>query len=123
MASSMQKRREPRIKKRLACALWIKGVRQHGIVLDLSSKGLFVQTSAKPAPGEAVRIELVLPGQSKSTTLMATVARVRTVPPALLAVAQGGIGLKLQNPPEEYFVFVGKVAHIEEQPPKKTNSG
>jgi hypothetical protein len=119
----MNKRREPRLKKRLACALWIKGVRQHGIVLDLSSKGLFVQTSAKPSPGEAVRIELVLPGHSKATTLMATVARVRTVPPALLAVAQGGIGLQLQNPPEEYFVFVGKVAHIGDQPAKKAKIG
>jgi len=107
------------MKKRIACTLWIKGVRQHGIVLDLSSKGLFVQTSAKPAPGEALRIELTLPGQSKATTLMATVARVRMVPPALLSVAQGGIGLALQSPPEEYFVFVGKVAHIEEQAGKK----
>ena len=51
---------------------------------------------------------------------MATVARVRMVPPALLTVAQGGIGLSLQNPPEEYFVFVGQVAHIGEQPGKKT---
>jgi len=119
----MNKRREPRMKKRIACALWIKGVRQHGIVLDLSSKGLFVQTSAKPAPGEALRIELVLPGQTKTTSLMATVARVRMVPPSLLTVAQGGIGLELQNPPEEYFVFVGKVAHIEEKPGKKTIAG
>jgi hypothetical protein len=117
------KRREPRMKKRIACALWIKGVRQHGIVLDLSSKGLFVQTSAKPAPGETLRIELVLPGQTRATSLMATVARVRTVPPALLSVAQGGIGLELQNPPEEYFVFVGKIAHIDEQPGKKTRIG
>ena len=119
----MDKRREPRMKKRIACALWIKGVRQHGIVLDLSSKGLFVQTSAKPTPGEAIRIELTLPGQTKPTTLMATVARVRMVPPALLSVAQGGIGLMLQNPPEEYFVFVGRVAHIEEQPVKKSKLG
>ena len=117
------KRREPRMKKRIACALWIKGVRQHGIVLDLSSKGLFVQTSAKPTPGEALRIELVLPGQTRPTTLMATVARVRMVPPALLSVAQGGIGLELQNPPEEYFVFVGKVAHIDEPSGKKTRIG
>ena len=119
----MDKRREPRMKKRIACALWIKGVRQHGIVLDLSSKGLFVQTSAKPAPGESIRIELTLPGQTRPTSLMATVARVRMVPPALLTVAQGGIGLTLENPPEEYFVFVGKVAHIEEQPGKKTRLG
>jgi Tfp pilus assembly protein PilZ len=119
----MDKRREPRVKKRIACAIWIKGVRQHGIVLDLSSKGLFVQTSAKPAPGEAIKIELTLPGQSRPTTLMATVARVRVVPSALLAVAQGGIGLKLQNPPEEYFVFVGKVAHIEDQSIKKARQG
>ena len=49
----MDKRREPRMKKRIACALWIKGVRQHGIVLDVSSKGLFVQTSAKPQPARS----------------------------------------------------------------------
>ena len=119
----MNKRREPRMKKRIACALWIKGVRQHGIVLDLSSKGLFVQTSAKPAPGETLRIELVLPGQTNSTSLMATVARVRMVPPALLAVAQGGIGVEIQNPPEEYFVFVGQVAHIEDKSAKKSGVG
>ena len=119
----MDKRREARTKKRLACALFIKGVRQHGIVMDLSSKGLFVQTSAKPKPGDDVRIELTLPGQSKPTLLHATVARVRMVPPQLLAVAQGGIGLELQNPPAEYFVFVGKVAHIEEDPKKKIRIG
>jgi len=111
------------MKKRLGCALFIKGVRQHGIVLDVSSQGLFVQTSAKPTPGDSVRIELTLPGQTRVTTLAATVARVRVVPPPLLSVAQGGIGLVLQNPPEEYFVFVGKVAHIGEAPRKKTRIG
>ena len=118
----MDKRREARMKKRLACSLTIKGVRQHGIVMDLSSKGLFVQTSAKPKPGDEVRIELTLPGQEKSTQLHATVARVRMVPPALLAVAQGGIGLQLKNPPPEYFVFVGKIAHIEEADKKKSKA-
>jgi len=44
------------------------------------------------------------------------------VPPALLSVAQGGIGLQLKNPPEEYFVFVGKLAHIED-PAKKVRVG
>jgi hypothetical protein len=38
-------------------------------------------------------------------------------------VAQGGIGLILQNPPEEVFVFVGKVAHIEDQPVEKARQG
>jgi hypothetical protein len=115
----MNRRREPRLKKRLACALFIKGARQHGIILDVSSRGLFVQTSAKPAPGETVRIELTLPGQARPTQLEATVARVRTVPPALLTVAQGGIGLELKHPPEEYFLFVGKVAHVGEAAPEK----
>ena len=119
----MDKRREARTKKRLACTLFIKGIRQHGIVMDVSSKGLFVQTSAKPKPGEDVRIELTLPGQPRPTTLAATVVRVRVVPPQLLSVAQGGIGVQLQNPPEEYFVFVGKVAHIEEDAKKKTRIG
>ena len=90
--------------------------------MDVSSTGLFVQTSAKPKPGDDVRIELTLPGQPRPTLLHATVVRVRMVPPQLLAVAQGGIGLQLQNPPEEYFVFVGQVAHIELEP-KKVRSG
>jgi Tfp pilus assembly protein PilZ len=107
------------MKKRIACALIIKGVRQHGIILDVSSRGLFVQTSAKPVPGDGVRVELTLPGRSQPTVLTAKVARVRMVPPALLSVAQGGIGLVLENPPEEYFVFVGNVAHIEEEPGAK----
>ena len=119
----MDKRREARTKKRLACTLFIKGIRQHGIVMDVSSKGLFVQTSAKPKPGEDVRIELTLPGQARPTTLAATVVRVRVVPPQLLSVAQGGIGVQLQNPPEEYFVFVGKVAHIEEAQKAKSRIG
>jgi len=119
----MDNRREPRLKKRIACALTIKGIRHHGIVMDLSSKGLFVQTSAKPKPGEEVRIELTLPGQEKPTLLHATVARVRMVPPALLAVAQGGVGFKLHNPPAEYFVFVGKIAHIEDLEKKKKQAG
>ena len=119
----MDKRAEARIKKRLACAIFIKGVRQLGIVLDVSSRGLFVQTNAKPAPGDDVRIELTLPGQAKPTTLHATVARVRMVPPRLLSVAQGGIGLMLSNPPEEYFVFVGKLAHIDEPASKKLRAG
>lgn len=119
----MDKRAETRTKKRLACAIYIKGARQLGIVLDVSSRGLFVQTNAKPTPGESVRIELTLPGQSKQTTLLATVARVRMVPPQLLSVAQGGIGVVLSSPPEEYFVFVGKVAHIEDKPKKKLRAG
>jgi hypothetical protein len=119
----MDRRRETRTKKRIACALFIKGMRQHGIVIDVSSRGLFVQTSAKPKPGDEVRIELTLPGQSKPTLLHATVARVRMVPPALLALAQGGLGLQIQNPPEEYFVFVGSVAHIEEGQNQKSRIG
>jgi hypothetical protein len=116
----MDKRRESRMKKRLACSLTIKGVRQQGIILDVSSRGLFVQTSAKPAPGDAVRIEVTLPGRPRPTVLDATVARVRMVPPALLSVAQGGIGLLLQHPPEEYYAFVGDVAHIDEVPGAKS---
>jgi hypothetical protein len=115
----MEKRRERRMKKRIACALYIKGVRQHGIVLDVSSRGLFVQTGAKPAPGEKVRIELTLPGAKKVTSLDATVARLRMVPAPLLSVAQGGIGLVLHSPPEVYYAFVGNVGHVFEPDPKR----
>ena len=102
----MEKRREIRTKKRLVCTLEVSGHRHSGIVLDVSPRGLFVQTNAKPDAGTEIRAELVLPGVSQPVWLTAVVARQRIVPQRLLSVARGGLGLSISQAPEEYYAFV-----------------
>lgn len=120
-----------RIKKRISCALK-HGERRHaGIVLDVSKTGLFVQTSAKPRPGDEVEVALSMPGRKESVTVRARVARTKLVPPQLLTVAQGGVGLHIENAPQDYLEFVERVSQPvkfarvsilqkkEDEPPKK----
>ena len=79
------------------------------MVLDISASGLFVQTNASPAPGTPLRLELRVPGLSEPLEMQAIVARKRIVPPRLRTLLQGGIGIQLENPPEEYFALVAKL--------------
>jgi hypothetical protein len=102
----MNKRRAPRAKRRMPCALRHDGSRYSGLVLDLSANGLFVQTSASVEPGDALEIELPLPGETEPVRLRATAARRRVVPARLRTFAQGGVGVRLIGAPEAYFAFV-----------------
>jgi hypothetical protein len=98
-----------RAKRRLACRLGVGRQRFSGVIIDLSASGLFVQTSAKPRPGDPVTVELSVPGQREPLRLEAQVARLKLVPPRLQAVAQGGLGLRIRNAPEGYFAFLSSV--------------
>ncbi len=105
----MNRRRTKRIKKRLACSLLIEGRHHSGVVLDVSATGLFVQTNAKPEPGTAISLEMSVPGSSRPLFFQAMVARKKIVPPQLLTVAQGGLGLLIQNAPEDWYAFIASV--------------
>ncbi len=106
----MERRRgEPRIKKRIACELGVGEKRYNGLVLDLSSHGLFVQTAAQPDPGARVRVAISAPGRSAPLVVEALVARNKLVPPQLRTVAQGGLGLHVPQPTPEFAQFVADV--------------
>ena len=105
----MNRRRMPRTKMRIACTLHWEESRHSGMVLDVSAGGLFVQTNASPAPGTPVRLELRVPGLSESIEMQASVARKRIVPARLRALLKGGVGLQLENPPEEFYALVAKL--------------
>ena len=97
-----------RAKKRLACALIVGRQRFSGVIIDLSSTGVFVQTTARPPVGEAVALELGIPGRKQTIRLQAQIVRLRVVPAQLLNLAQGGIGLRITNAPESYFEFLSE---------------
>ncbi len=105
----MNRRGLPRTKMRIACTLHLEESRHSGMVLDVSASGLFVQTNASPAPGTPLRLELRVPGLSEPIEMQATVARKRIVPPRLRTLLKGGIGIHLENPPEEYFTMIAKL--------------
>jgi uncharacterized protein (TIGR02266 family) len=105
----MNRRQMPRTKMRIACTLHLEESRHSGMVLDVSAGGLFVQTNASPAPGTPVRLELRVPGLSEPIEMQASVARKRIVPPRLRALLKGGVGLQLENPPEEFYALVAKL--------------
>lgn len=98
-----------RTRRRMACRLVVGSQRFSGVVLDLSSSGIFVQTTAKPDPREAVTVELNVPGRRDPIRLETEVARLFVVPAQLITVAQGGVGLRIRNAPEAFFELLGQL--------------
>jgi hypothetical protein len=107
---STDRRFEKRLRRRLSCELWVDDRRHHAVVLNLTSRGLFVQTRAKPAPGTEVELRMRVSTQDEPIVLQVTVARLFLVPPLLLSVAGGGIGLRVRSAPEAYLAFLMDIA-------------
>ncbi len=105
----MAKQRAQRIKRRVTCELALGGRAYRGIVLDLSETGVFVQTEATPGPRESVRIKFHAPDGSEFE-VDASVARRQVAPPQLSTVVRGGLGLRVEHPPEAYFRLIGFAA-------------
>jgi len=101
--------RAMRAKRRLVCRIAVGNRRYSGVILDVSATGLFVQTHAKPPAQARLTVEISVPDQRAPVRVEAVVARLRVVPPQLLHVAQGGIGLRIANAPEAYFAFLGSL--------------
>jgi len=100
---------DPRFKKRLPCRLHVTGSAHSGMVLNLSRRGLFVQTTAGASPGDAVHLDLALDG-AESLGIDARVVWRRVVAPHLRTVSTGGMGLHIQYASDAYFGFVAGLA-------------
>jgi hypothetical protein len=107
-----------RIRRRMACELKAEGRQQRAIVLDLSRTGLFVQTSARLAPGAQVELWLQFEDQREPILLRAAVARQKAVPSNLTSVAQGGVGLRIVDAPRAYYELLGETG-----PPPAATTG
>lgn len=110
---SAERRKNDRTKKRLSCSLSVEGRQHPGVVLDISATGLFVQTGASPKPGARAEVECFVTGQAEPLALIASVARRQVVPAHLRGVAKGGLGLHIEQAPEEYYRYVSEVMGFE----------
>jgi hypothetical protein len=111
----MGKRRAERIKRRITCELLLDGRSYRGIVLDLSATGIFVQTEATPPPLARMRIRFHT-ATGEEFEADAAVARRQVVPRELAGVVRGGLGLRIERPPEAYFRLIGMEGASEEKP-------
>jgi hypothetical protein len=102
----MDKRAAPRQKRRMTCELRYDGSKASGIVLDLSSSGLFVQTSARPPANSIVVVHLEARGNLPVLDLRTRVARLKRVPPRLAGLTPPGLGLQILDAPEAYFELI-----------------
>lgn len=99
---------QPRIAKRLPCAVRVDGRRYAGVVLNLSQGGLFIQTNASPDRGEAVDVELNAPEAQRSIPLQGKVVWRRVVPHQLRSMARGGMGVKIQHADESFYMLLAR---------------
>ena len=99
-SSGIDKRRHRRHPRRIPCHLFVDQREFSALVLDLSQSGLFIQTHARPKIGQ--RLQLRLSDTHAPYELIVEVVRAKQVPPSLLTLAKGGIGVRIVSAPEEY---------------------
>lgn len=113
---------EPRIAKRMPCALLVDGRRFAGVVLNVSQGGLFIQTNASPGRGDAVDIELNSPDSQRSIPVQGKVVWRRVVPHQLRSMARGGMGLQIQHADESYYMLLARWMRTELPVPSRDPS-
>lgn len=100
-----ERRSTPRAESRMLCRLR-SGIRSHsGMVLDVSTNGVFIQTTASLSPGTPLSLTMYAP-DARRFVLEGEVARVVVAPTGLKAGAGCGLGVVLRDAPKAYVGWV-----------------
>jgi len=83
--------------------------RHSGLILNLSERGMFIQTSLPAAPGTLIGIDLRIPSQSEPVPVKAAVVWRRRVSPRMTGINQSGMGLRLLSPPSSYRDLLAEI--------------
>ena len=109
----MHQQLQPRIAKRVPCAVHVGQRRFSGVVLNVSQGGLFVQTSADASQGANIDLELSIPERRDLVPLCASVVWKRVVPHQLRSLAQGGFGVRITQAGETYYQLLAAWMRVE----------
>jgi hypothetical protein len=109
------RRRETRIKRRIPCEVLDGDKRVRGFVLDVSPKGMFVQSLKPIQPGGEIGIVFTPPKLGQTIEVRASVVRSLRVPRHLASVASAGVGLRINMAPSEYFDFLASLTYREDK--------
>jgi hypothetical protein len=99
------KRKFPRVKRRLVIEFRLAGAAYVGFTYNLSPFGLFVRSIRIPNPGVSISAELHLP-DGKRIPLSGKVVRSYRAPTALARLVPSGFGMTLTATDEQYYQFL-----------------
>ena len=103
----MERREDPRNRRRIPCEFQHQGDHYRGIAVNISRSGLFIQTDATLEPGAELEVEL-LGDQFEGASFRAEVARRRATPALLAAVIRPGLGVRIVEAPDSFFEMLGE---------------
>jgi hypothetical protein len=106
----MERRRDPRIKRRLTCEFFHGASSHRGIILDLGPTGAFIRTNAVLSPGTEIDIHLAASVAAPAMTLLGCVVRRKSVPATLTTLIQPGIGVRILEAPREFGLLMSDCA-------------
>ena len=101
---------EPRFKRRIPCRMKQSRRTSSGMVLDLSRRGLFVQTTVSAKAGDEVEVVLSGSEQEPDVVLNTQVVWQRKVPYQLRSTLQSGMGLQIRYASESYYALLADAA-------------
>ena len=100
---AMEKRTRHRKKTSLPARFGAERPEKMGLITDVSARGIYVSTNAVLAKGSPVQVQVKVPG-SEPILLQGRVIRTRRIASALVMIATGGMGVRLENPPAGWRV-------------------
>jgi len=103
-----EKRKFPRVKRRLVIEFRVAGAPFYGFTHNLSPLGVFVRSVRIPNLGLQLDAELHLP-DGKRIPLHGRVVRSYRAPMTLAGLVPSGFGMSLGSTPEEYFQFLASL--------------
>ena len=111
------RRARSRKNRRIPCQLRLRDRVHHALVIDLSAQGLFVRMAADDRE-EIERCQLTLESErGEQIELVVDVVRKFLVPGPLLAIANGGVGLRIVSAPDAYYDFLSRIGVPDHHPP------
>ncbi|MDQ5858930.1 MAG: PilZ domain-containing protein [Acidobacteriota bacterium] len=105
-----ERRRFPRIRKRILVSFKVGQHTGEGFTNDLGPTGIFVRSIFFPKPGSVLRIRLKSP--AGEIALRAAVVRSYRVPMRLSAYVPSGFIVRVLDPPEAYFELLARFFRI-----------
>jgi hypothetical protein len=97
-----EKRAFPREKVRALCHFEVDGEIHSGFLLNLSPRGMFLQTRLKLTAGTELTVKIRDLGD-EPIELLARVVHLKSAHRATSAVETGGVGMQILNAPESLY--------------------
>ena len=103
----MERRGEERTRRRLECEIFVGDESHTGIVLEMSLRGILVQSEAMIPCGEKARIRLFDADGETLAQVEGSVTHKCEVPHRLASLTSGTLGLTLSAASRSYFSLCG----------------